>query len=84
MLHLVDPKTPFKLIKIRDPVYDQRVSIFGRIHKIRVQKSLVFVTLADGTGFLQCVFSGSLVNKTLKSLASESTIQVFGLLATRA
>ncbi|KAI2091602.1 asparagine--tRNA ligase [Ophidiomyces ophidiicola] len=38
-----------------------RVRVLGRVHRLRAQKDVIFVTLADGYGLLQCVFTGELV-----------------------
>ncbi|MCJ1370876.1 hypothetical protein MMC20_002089 [Loxospora ochrophaea] len=56
-----------------------RVRVTGRIHRLRTQKDVIFVTLQDGYGFLQCVFTGDLV-KTYEALTftQESSVEVFG------
>lgn len=38
-----------------------RVRVLGRVHRLRAQKDVIFVTLADGYGYLQCIFTGDLV-----------------------
>ena len=61
-------------IKIRDTVdhRDQRVRISGWVHNIRQQsKSLFFIVLRDGTGFLQCLFHDKLVIKPPLSLTQK-------------
>lgn len=82
---------------------DQRVKLFGWVHRLRRQgiiyvnlfvcykiiyqiifiigKALMFITLRDGTGFLQCV----LIDKLCQTydaliLATEASVQLFGTL----
>lgn len=38
-----------------------RVRVLGRVHRFRPQKDVVFVTLTDGYGYLQCIFTGDLI-----------------------
>jgi asparaginyl-tRNA synthetase len=75
-----------KRIKIRDTAdhRDQRIRISGWVHNLRQQsKSLFFVVLRDGTGFLQCLFNDKLCQTyEALTLAPESTITVFGVLKT--
>lgn len=74
---------PAKKIKIDDgeKYRDQRVKAYGWIHRLRVQKGLVFVVLRDGYGFLQCVLTGDLANAyQTQTLTQESTIGLYGTL----
>ncbi|CAN3373291.1 hypothetical protein DIURU_005216 [Diutina rugosa] len=67
-----------KLGKIAENI-DQRVTVRGWIHRLRVQKGLIFLTLRDGTGFLQVVFTGDLAKaKQSQELTIESTLMVKG------
>lgn len=56
-----------------------RVRVFGWVHRLRVQSQMTFITLRDGTGYLQLVMAGDLV-KTLDAfdLVTECTIEVTG------
>lgn len=56
-----------------------RVRVTGRIHRLRVQKDVIFVTLQDGYGFLQCVFTGDLV-KTYDAMTftQETALEIWG------
>lgn len=75
-----------KRVKICDcrEYRDQRVVIFGWAHRIRRQgKALMFITLRDGSGFLQCVLADKLCqtyNAVL--LSTESSIKLVGTLIT--
>ncbi|KKK25817.1 hypothetical protein ARAM_006837, partial [Aspergillus rambellii] len=37
-----------------------RVRVLGRVHRLRTQKDMIFLTLADGYGYLQCILTGDL------------------------
>ena len=63
-----DPSLPTPTtIKIRDAIAakeeEKRVKISGWVHRLRRQgKSMIFVVLRDGTGYLQCFFDSKMVN----------------------
>ncbi|KAG7091200.1 hypothetical protein E1B28_010251 [Marasmius oreades] len=59
----------------------QRVAVSGWVHRLRQQKDITFITLRDGTGYLQAVLSGT-VNQTYQALTLtlESTVELVGLL----
>lgn len=80
-----DPSwTPAKKIKICDgPKHrDIRVRIYGWVHRLRRQgKGLTFITLRDGTGYLQCVLTDKLCQTyDALVLSTESSVQLFGVL----
>ncbi|KAL5333423.1 hypothetical protein BJX70DRAFT_403579 [Aspergillus crustosus] len=56
-----------------------RVRVLGRIHRLRTQKGMIFLTLSDGYGYLQCVLTGDLV-KTYDALTLtlETSIALHG------
>lgn len=75
-----------KRIKIVDGQENRgvRVRIYGWVHRLRRQgKGLMFITLRDGTGFLQCVLSDQLCQTyNALLLSTESSVQLFGTLKT--
>lgn len=84
-LHEKDPK----IVKLRsgksgkDEGYGEgkgsRVRVTGRVHRLRSQKEVIFVTLQDGYGFLQCVFTGDLVKTyDAMTLTLETSMEIFG------
>lgn len=56
-----------------------RVRVTGRVHRFRTQKDVIFITLRDGYGFLQCVLTGDLT-KTYDALTltQETSMEVYG------
>lgn len=80
-----DPSwAPAKAIKIAKGAENRgiRVKIYGWVHRLRRQgKGLMFVTLRDGTGFLQCVLTDARCQTyNAVVLSTESSVRLFGTL----
>lgn len=59
-----------------------RIKVSGWIHRLRSNKSLYFVVLRDGTGFLQAVLAGDLAKAYQTStLTLESTVTLYGTIS---
>lgn len=56
-----------------------RVRVTGRVHRLRTQKDVIFLTLQDGYGLLQCVLTGDLT-KTYDAMTMtlETSLEVYG------
>ena len=56
-----------------------RVQVTGRIHRLRAQKDVIFMTIQDGYGYLQCVLTGDPA-KTYDALTLtlETSIDLYG------
>lgn len=56
-----------------------RVRVTGRVHRLRTQKDVIFITLQDGYGLLQCVLTGQLVKSyDAVTLTLETSMEIFG------
>lgn len=70
------------VVSLRTPESDvpgTRVRVLGRVHRMRAQKDYVFLTLADGYGYLQCILTGDLVKTyDIMTLTLETSIAIHG------
>jgi asparaginyl-tRNA synthetase len=58
-----------------------RVRVLGRVHHLRSQKDVTFVTLKDGYGMMQCVFTGNLTKTyAAMTLTLETSLEIKGQL----
>ncbi|KAL1454386.1 hypothetical protein WDU94_010653, partial [Cyamophila willieti] len=78
-----DPSLPpAERIRIKDgeKYRDKRVKIFGWVHRLRRQgKGLMFITLRDGSGFVQCVLADNLCqSEAALLLSTESSVEIRG------
>lgn len=80
-----DPALPSATqIKVRESkeYREKRIKVFGWVHRLRRQgKTLMFIVLRDGTGYLQCVLSDKLCQTyNALVLSTESTVCIYGTL----
>lgn len=62
-----------------DDTAGTRVRVLGRVHRLRSQKDVVFLTLSDGYGFLQCVLTGDLIKTyDAMTLTLETSMSIHG------
>ncbi|QKX59172.1 uncharacterized protein TRUGW13939_06304 [Talaromyces rugulosus] len=77
-LDVTDPAT----VKLRAPESSEpgtRVRVLGRVHRLRSQKDVIFLTLSDGYGLLQCILTGDLVKTyDAMTLTLETAIAIHG------
>lgn len=73
-------------IKIRDGeaarADGRRIVVHGWVHRMRAQgKGMIFITLRDGTGYLQCLLAGNMCRSAeVPKLTVESTVSLYGKL----
>ena len=82
-------ETDPKLVKLRsgdsqkDVDYAEgrgsRVRVTGRVHRLREQKDVIFITLQDGYGLMQCILTGDLTRTyDAKTLTQETSMEIWG------
>lgn len=60
-----------------------RVKVFGRVHRLRSQKDVMFITLKDGYGQMQVLFQGELIKTyAALTLTLETALEIVGELKT--
>jgi asparaginyl-tRNA synthetase len=75
----LDEVDPEKVKLGSGDVKGTRVRVFGRVHRERRQKEVMFITLRDGYGFMQVIFQGPLA-KTYDALTltRETSMEIVG------
>ncbi|KAE8146322.1 hypothetical protein BDV25DRAFT_162744 [Aspergillus avenaceus] len=77
-LDVTDPAT----VKLGSPESETpgtRVRVLGRVHRLRAQKDVVFITLTDGYGYLQCILTGDLAKTyDIMTLTLETSMAIHG------
>ena len=74
------PEATRSRIQDLESLRGKRVVVYGWVHRLRRQgKALMFITLRDGTGFLQCVLNGTLC-QTYEAimLSTEASVRIYG------
>lgn len=63
--------------------HSERVMVYGWVHRLRAQgKNLMFLTLRDGTGFVQCILGKDMCAcKAASEVSIESSVAIYGKLS---
>jgi asparaginyl-tRNA synthetase len=77
----LDETDPAKITLGSKETTGTRVRVLGRVHHLRSQKDVTFVTLKDGYGMMQCVFTGQLTKTyAAMTLTLETSLEIRGQL----
>lgn len=77
----LDEQDPAKITLGTKDNEGTRVKVLGRVHRFRSQKELMFITLKDGYGQMQVVFSGELIKTyAALTLTLETSLEIRGRL----
>ncbi|KIX03773.1 asparagine-tRNA ligase, cytoplasmic [Rhinocladiella mackenziei CBS 650.93] len=75
----LDETDPGKIKVGTEDTPGTRVRVVGRVQHLRSQKDIIFVTLKDGYGHMQCVFAGNLINTyAAMTLTLETSLAIHG------
>ncbi|KAI6198359.1 Asparaginyl-tRNA synthetase [Aphelenchoides fujianensis] len=84
-LQLDDALPAAQLVKVRDVArdvsafVDQRIRLFGFVHRLRAQGKMAFLVVRDGSGYLQVVLPPKLCRSAaFKQLGTECSLEIFG------
>ena len=77
----LDDTDPFRIALGTKEQTGTRVRVVGRVHHLRSQKDVIFVTLKDGYGLMQCVFTGQMIKTyAAMTLTLETSLEIKGQL----
>jgi asparaginyl-tRNA synthetase len=77
----LDVADPAKITLGSKEKHGTRVRVLGRVHHLRSQKDVIFVTLKDGYGLMQCVFTGQMIKTyAAMTLTLETSLEIRGQL----
>jgi len=75
----LDETDPKKITLGHGEDHSTRVRVLGRVHHLRAQKDVIFITLKDGYGKLQCVFTGELIRTyAAMTMTLETSLEIRG------